>query len=617
MTAATPTSPPTRLALSRLTGRPVAATSAVAMSGDAAEVLQGSSALTAAYPPPAKVPAGLARILRPQAGARWILPQLSAITPTYIESVMRGAFAGGHLQMWELFDLMEDTWPRLAKNLNELKDAVLAMDWKLEPWAEEDEPPTESAQEKAKLISSAIWRMRPDPAGDENGFQQTLYDILDAWAKGTSVLEIHWEIRRAGTLGDITAPRASSWVHPVQYAWSNEGRLGLRSEMLGTDPGRYSMLTTSTTPGRNAIEDFPPDMFLIAIKKAKTGAALQTALLRSLAWWWCAANFSADWLMNLAQIFGLPIRWANYASGSSQATIDAISNMLENLGSAGWASFPEGTTLELKDAGNLGTMSPQGDLLDRADKNCDLLILGQTLTSEVRDTGGALATAKVHEGVKGEKIAAAANFAAEVINCQLIPAILRQNYGDDEERPEMCAEPEKIEDVKANAERDAVLSAMGVELPKEWFYKRHNVPLPQPGEETISKPPPPPPAPGMPGAPGAEPGPSRVSRVSRANEPNEEEEPAQAKANRTAGPTPPSAVDLNRLASAMADDLKPLRDRLERILAIQDPEILKAKLGAMVQQLPSLLTDINADPESARVIEDAMFNGIVTNLRKK
>src|SRR6185369_7350387 len=88
------------------------------------------------------LPPDLARIIGPQAAYRWLLPQLSAITPQYIEMVLRGAMQGSYIQIWQLFDLMEDTWPRLVKDLNELKHAVQALDWQLEPWAEEDEPPT-------------------------------------------------------------------------------------------------------------------------------------------------------------------------------------------------------------------------------------------------------------------------------------------------------------------------------------------------------------------------------------------------------------------------------------------------------------------------------------------
>ena len=573
----------TSLAISRMTGRPVAAAS--------------SLAVQSAHEP-AVVPTGLRQIIRPQAQARWILPQLSSITPTYIESVLRGAFAGGHIQAWELMDLMEDTWPRLAKNLGELKGAVCAMDWHLEPWCEHGEAPTPAAVERAALIEHCCWKMRPMPDLDENAFEQTIYDLADAYAKGVSVVEVLWEIRDNRRFGDVTAPRATMWVHPVNYAWSNEGQLGLRTEVYGSEAS-LALRTTNYQPGRMALEPFPPDQFLISVQKARSGTALTAGRLRALAWWWCAANFSGDWLMNLAQVFGLPIRWATYPSGATQATINKIAEMLEDMGSAGWAAFPEGTNLTLHTPGSLGTMSPQADLLDRADKNCDILILGQTLTSEVNDTGGAFAAAKVHAGVKGEFIQALANAVARVLNTQLVPAILRLNYGDEEEAPEFVPSEHKVEDLKANADRDAVLVAMGIEIPKAWFYERHGIPMPQEGEEIVKKAP----VPAMP---------EPIDRVEDLED-DSDEDAVDVEGKAALGG---AAGDVVRMVTALADDLKPIRIRLEKILAIENPDILTVKLEEFQRELPQLLKDINADPKSARVLEGMMHTAFLKGLKK-
>jgi len=441
----------------------------------------------------------LSRVLRPQAAYRWLLPQLAAITPQYIEMVLRGALAGNHVQAWELFDLMEDSSPRLLKDLNELKRAVVAMDWVLAPWQEEDEPPSESGRERARLVSSALRQMRPEPTADENDFSGTIYDVLDAWGKGQTVLEVDWAVRRCGELGEIVAPRASYWVHPTCYAWTMGGRLGLRLELMGNREGHgrgrtgregYKLSpgvwqSTTLQPLPSAVGEFPADKFLVSICKAKSGTALGGALLRPLAWWWCAGNFSADWLLNLAQVFGLPFRWANYDPAAPQGTVDAICTMLERMGSNAWAAFPAGTTLELKEAAKSGEHSPQGDMLDRAERQMDLLILGQTLTTDVSDGGGSRALGEVHEGVRGEVVQAAGNFSAGVINTQLIPSILRLNYGDDLEAPAFRPVVKKQQDASANAERDAVLLSAGLRMPKRWLYRRHDIPLPEAGEETI------------------------------------------------------------------------------------------------------------------------------------
>jgi phage gp29-like protein len=542
---------------------------------------------------PSGVSKDLERILRPQAAYRWLLPQLAAITPQYIEMVLRGALAGSHVQAWELFDLMEDTWPRLNKDLNELKQAVIGLNWIMNPWAEEDEPPTNSAKERARLVSNALWKMRPDPCADENAFEATIYDILDAWGKGIAVLEVDWEMRRAGKLGNITAPRSTFWVHPTCYAWSQEGRLGLRTELFSgsyrTKPSGFTGTSFQPMPGE--VNEFPENKFLVAIAKSKSGSPLGGALLRSLAWWWCAGNFSADWLMNLAQVFGLPFRWANYSTGAPQQTIDAICSMLENMGSAGWAAFPAGTTLELKEASKTGDASPQGDLLDRADRNCDLLILGQTLTSQAGATGS-LALGKVHEGVKEDRVEAAASFAVSVVNNQLIPMILRLNYGDEDEAPEFLPQPQEKDDAEANAARDKVLLEAGVELPKDWFYKRHGVPIPEAGEETIG---------------------GRKETTSAQSSPPAAEREGGVKGKNQSGVT---SAATDEFARAVATDLQPVAKRLAAIMTISDPEILRARLAAFLDEADLLAMDISKDPAAAKELRGIITQGIINGFEK-
>jgi len=445
----------------------------------------------------------LSRILRPQAAYRWLLPQVAAITPEYIEMTLRGALAGSHVQAWELFDLMEDTWPRLLKNQRELKTGVLNLLRTFQPFHEENEPPTPSALQKCQLVSAALRSMRPEADADENAFDGTIFDILDAWFKGQCVVEVDWEVRDLGALGPCVAPRTTYWVHPTCYAWTMAGRLGLRLE-LTANPNPNRNLNPALAPGvwqsttyqplPSSVAPFPPDKFLLCTCKAKSGTALGGALLRPLAWWWCAANFSADWVMKHAEIFGVPFRWASYDFSASQATIDAVSNMLQNMGSTGWASLPAGTKLEVFQPHPQHSL-PQGDLLDRADKQCDLLVLGQTLTSDVGASGkggGSLALGKVHRGVREDIINAAAKYVQGVIETQLFPSIIRLNYpacnsGLNLECPTLSLHSEKEEDLVAQSTVIATLAQAGAGniIGLDWLGKRFGIPKPQQGEPTL------------------------------------------------------------------------------------------------------------------------------------
>src|SRR5882672_10003147 len=56
-------------------------------------------------------------VLRPNVRDRWLASQIAYFTPQIVENTFRGAMTGNLLAQWLLFDLMEQTWPRLSKNL--------------------------------------------------------------------------------------------------------------------------------------------------------------------------------------------------------------------------------------------------------------------------------------------------------------------------------------------------------------------------------------------------------------------------------------------------------------------------------------------------------------------
>lgn len=411
-----------------------------------------------AAPENANLPQSLARIVKREAAGRWLMPSLASMTPQYIEMVLRSAMAGDHVRQWELFDLMLDTWPELAACTQELTEGVSCLKMVFEPFCEEDEEATDTAIERSKLVSSALRRMAPSPAADENDLEGTIADILGGWFHGVTVLETEWQ-----QVGGMIAPRCTFWVPPHHYGYDAGHLLGLK------------------LPGNSGAVPFPEHKFLVGIHKAKGGQPLGSALLRPLAWWWCAANFSADWLLNLAQIFGLPFRWANYDPTAPQETVDRICSMLQNMGSAGWAAFPAGTTLELKDAGKTGDHSPQGELLDRADRYARLLILGQTQSGGKGSSLGGQAFGEVESDVKKKRIDAAGRYACRVLNTQLIPSILALNFGDTEE----CPTVRLLEDEEGGyeeAQRDEILSRL-MPLSQSFLRKKYGQPEPQDEED--------------------------------------------------------------------------------------------------------------------------------------
>ena len=72
---------------------------------------------------------GMDALIRGSVADRWLAPSVRWYTPQMVEHIVRDAQAGNLQSQWELFDLMEATWPRLQGNLKKLKEKVCAMEW--------------------------------------------------------------------------------------------------------------------------------------------------------------------------------------------------------------------------------------------------------------------------------------------------------------------------------------------------------------------------------------------------------------------------------------------------------------------------------------------------------
>lgn len=455
-------------------------------------------------PAPGSVPQGnsaMGQVILPSVRDRWQSAQLHYFTPQYVENICRGAMSGNLLGRWLLFDLMEQTWPRLVGNLNTLKDAVIDLDWNLQPFALRGEKPSPEAQRRAKKCDQAIAVMRPETEADERDFDELLYDVMDGVGKGIAVSEILWmPPNDPENWVGLWVPRATRWVHPRYYGYPSEPgmedrlMLNLQEIQLANPNGWNQSIAQSpvATPGwnesslGNLYARFPRDQFVISIFKQHSGHPINGALLRLLGFWWAASNFSWEWFLNLAQIFGVPLRWCNYAVGTGQAgTIAAIKEMMANLGSAGWAAFPEGTQVHIEKAIEAARDNPSKAFIDAADTIADILILGQTLTT-TQGERGSQALGAIHKNVRDEKIQAVAKRTAKILNRSFLPALCRLNFGDDRECPWFQPSTKKIQDAVATATRyKTLLSIPGLKVSKQQFYQENDLVIPDEKDEVI------------------------------------------------------------------------------------------------------------------------------------
>ena len=418
------------------------------------------------------------RVIRPHARDNQLSPIPIDFDPETLGWVLDEGGRGNLMLQNELFNTMEDTWDRLRSNLNKIKKAVAKLPFNLQPWTEKGREPSAAALEKAAFVEHALHNQKAATWEGQHNFQATIYELLDAVARGISVLEIDWTIEHGKYVPAGT--RRVPWT------------------CLGFAPqSQVSSLSPQVSP--NALRLFPdrdksnpkqfekyPHKFLVGVYRAKSGHIAETAQLRALAHLWLGRMLGWEWMTHKAELFGLPIRWATYDPAASQTQIDQVSDMLRNMGTAAWGAFPQGTDLQILNGstpGVAGKSEPTERLMAIADRSCDLLFLGQTLTSE-EGSSGSYALGNVHREVELDLYENYASYVIDVINNQLIPSMIELNWGNADELPFLEVELARPEKDQKMVERDKLLfQDMGLPVSKQWLYDRHKVPAPGPKED--------------------------------------------------------------------------------------------------------------------------------------
>jgi len=388
--------------------------------------------------------------------------------PSSVSQILDSAINGDLRDQGTLFESMRDTMPRLQGDMDEICGQVARNDIQVEPFAEVGEDPTPSAVDKAAFIKQALLAMQVDFVYSESDIEGTIFGIAESYYEGHSVQEILWQVDERGV-----TPRST-----VKLPWRNfayPDRNGTLDRLMLNRDGEYSL---------NNLEDFPHNKFIVAIKKGHGGHASQAAPLRALMTYWLGSVYGNKWLLGFSQIYGIPIRWANYSDAKD---IGIISNMLKKIGSAAFGVFPEKTKLNIHESSQSAQNLPQQVLIDNANKAIDIFILGQTLTSDV-GSSGSRALGDVHNEIRLDVVDRVGDYCAKVISGDLVRPMLVLNYGDASEMPKIIIRTKRSKDAKGLAETDKILMETYPELERseEQIRERHDIAKPMNDEDTVT-----------------------------------------------------------------------------------------------------------------------------------
>lgn len=404
-------------------------------------------------------------------------PQLfgRSLSPDTVGALLDAGARGDLAAQSDLFNLMEDTWPRLRANLQKIKNAIRKLPLNVQPFTPKNGKPSASAQEKAAFVESALHLQRGYVDTTRAPLGSAVYELMDAVARGLSVVEIDWTTDTTGFVVPVGFRRVPSRYLGID----TDGTLALRLPVSGFS-SQISAFNQTLTPFAKY-----PGKFLTGVFQSKSGALGEAAQLRALAPLWLGHMLGWEWLVQKAELFGTPLRWANYPTTATRTEIAAITAALRDMGTASWGAFPQGTNLQILQGttpGVSGPNDPSERLMGIADRSCDIMLLGQNLAVE-HNGQGSRAASEVHREVELDLYETYAEFIVAILNDQLIPQLIALNWGSAEEIPFVeveIARPGREQDMAA---RDKTLFVeMGLPVSLQYLYERHKVPTPDPGE---------------------------------------------------------------------------------------------------------------------------------------
>lgn len=366
---------------------------------------------------------------------------------------------GGSSLALDLYEDLERD-DKVFAALQTRKNAVSGREWQIEP-ASEDSADVEIAEfVKAQFLSLS--------------FGNAIKSLLDAKLKGFAVAEVLWTV-------------------------NDDGKIGIK-EIIGRDQRRFAFaldrsLRLLTPQSMVEGEPVPARKFLVLSSGSKIGNPYGAGLGSRLYWpVWFKKNGVRFWSIFLEK-FGSPTAVGKYPPGTAKDQQDALLTAIEAIQQETAVKIPDNMIIELLEAQRAGSTDSYEKFLNYFDKAISIVILGQTLTTDVGNSGSR-ALGDVHNEVRLDLVKDDADEVAECLNTQLIPWMVDFNFprrGLSNQPPTgpgaypkfwIRTEPEQ--DLKALSERDDRLVRLGLPVGKKYFYDTYNIPEPAADEETIT-----------------------------------------------------------------------------------------------------------------------------------
>lgn len=403
---------------------------------------------------PIEVPLLKGEIAAPERfGARALVyySEASGLTPGRLAEIMQGANMGLAKPYLTLAIDMEERYLHYASQLQTRRLA-------LEDGSISVSAPKGVRPEAVDLVESLI----ADPM-----FADMLLALQDATGKAYSVVEPVWEFQDKA-------------LRPVKY--QHRDPRYFRYDQVGLET--LCLLTDFGLPG----DEIKAPYFIKHEPFLRAGLPIRRGYARSAAWAFVMQTFTLqDWAA-FCEIYGIPFRLGTYHASATPADKAALLSAVRRIANDGAGIIPEGTKIEFVETnGNRGE-AVFGNFIDYLDRKVSLIILGQTMTSEVSKSGGSLAQAKVQDSVRSDIKRFDMKRTAATVNRDLVRPFVAMNLGPQEVYPIVEMKLPENDDIKALADFIDKAVPLGLKVGQKYVRSRASIPEPEPDEELLGAP---------------------------------------------------------------------------------------------------------------------------------
>lgn len=346
-------------------------------------------------------------------------------------------------------DLLVD--PHLTATILQRKMQVLQMGWEVE-------------SESDKLRHEGIEIMRRFP------LQEISSQILDCLLYGYNVSEIIWDTSTSLSTGSKVEKRIvpkSIVAKPQEwFAFDNENELKI------IEGASASLSMTSTSNRSNTMMDVPKYKFVLSRHQPTFDNPYGEKILTRCYWPVKLKQSSIESWVELIEKYGVPyligVVSDTATESEKEAVIDDLLDMIEN----NVVTRGESQQIEIKEQTSYDIGQMFEKMVEFQNKEISKAVLSVTLTIDV-GTSGSYKASDVHRqmleyiGIGDKKIVEAA------LN-QMFDYYTELNYGKSSEKIRVkLTKKEAI--TEETAQRDKMLSEIGVKFSKEYFMKKYNL----------------------------------------------------------------------------------------------------------------------------------------------